>query len=142
MSAAIVSGTVALNGTEQGVDVLIPSTAQLEHPPCCMKGENSLKHPPCCMNGENSPTNWLQTYPASKDLLTILLLALPRDTWQEIQKKELREEIYHLISTNNLSNGLKEEVLHLQRQLHLLYKCQNGTIEENVWEPLEVKQEE
>ncbi|GLJ32658.1 hypothetical protein SUGI_0657090 [Cryptomeria japonica] len=132
MSAAIVSGTVVANGTEQGVDVLIPSTAQLKHPPCCMNGENSLKQPPHCMNGENSPTNWLQTYPASKDLLTILLLALPRDTWQEIQKKELREEIYHLISTNNLSNGLKEEVLHLQRQLHLLYRCQNGTIEEDV----------
>ncbi|KAH9323542.1 hypothetical protein KI387_018181 [Taxus chinensis] len=97
MSAAIVSGTVIANGTEQGVDVLVPSTVQVDHPPCCR-------------NGESPSTNWLQTYPASKDLLTILILALPVHTWHAIQKKELQEELYGLISTDSISIGLKEEV--------------------------------
>ena len=96
-SMAVVSGTVRANGSEQGIDVLVPTAAQ-------------IKNPPCCNNGESSSANFLQWYPASKDLLTVLLLALPPQTWHEIQKKELQEDIYRLVSLDNLFTGLREEV--------------------------------
>lgn len=127
MSAAIVSGTVIANGSQQGIDMLVPSA-------------EPVKHPSCCRNGESSAANWLQMYPASKDVLTILILALPPHTWCEIQNKELQKEIQELVSVDNLSIGLQEEVLHLRRQLYLLYKCQNGTLEQDVQDPLGVMQ--
>eukprot|EP01018_Ginkgo_biloba_P009702 Gb_13896 [translate_table: standard] len=127
VSMTIVSGTVITNGTEQGIDMLVPSAVQ-------------EKYTPCCTDGENCSANWLQMYPASKDVLSILLLALPPHTWREIQEKELKEEIYHLVSFDNLSAGLQEEVLHLRRQLYLLHRCQNNTLEEDVRDPLVVLQ--
>lgn len=117
-SMAIVSGTVLANGSEQGIDVLVPTAAQIKQPPCC--------------NRESSSTNFLQCYPAIKDLLTILLLALPPKTWDQIQEQGLQEEIYHLVSLDNLFTGLREEVLHLRRQLQFLYKFQIGKLEEDL----------
>lgn len=124
-SMEVVSGTVLANGSEQGIDVLVPTAAQ-------------IKHLPCYNNGESSSANFLQWYPASKDLLTILLLALPPQTWHGIQKKELQEEIYRLVSLDNLLRGLREEVLHLRLQLRLLYKFQIGKIEEDLQDTLVV----
>lgn len=122
-SMAIVSGTVLANGSEQGIDVLVPTATQ-------------IKHPPYCNNGESSSGNLIQRCPASKDLLTILVLALPPQTWHGLQEKDLREEIYRLVSLDNLLTGLREEVLHLRRQLHFLYKFQIGRLEEDLQDPL------
>lgn len=122
-SMAIVSGTVVANGSEQGIDVLVPTATQ-------------IKHPPCCNNGESSSGNLIQRCPASKDLLTILVLALPPQTWHGLQEKDLREEIYRLVSLDNLLTGLREEVLHLRRQLHFLYKFHIGRLEEDLQDPL------
>lgn len=113
------SGTGLANGSEQGNGMLVPTAAQ-------------IKYAPCCKNGENSSVNFLQSYPASLDLLAILLLTLPPQTWNAIQQRELREQVLHLVSLDNLFTGLREEVLHLQRQLHFLYKCQIDKLEEDL----------
>ncbi|KAL4355090.1 hypothetical protein GQ457_06G028730 [Hibiscus cannabinus] len=114
----LVSGTVVNGSSEQGVDVLVPSCP------------NKLN---CC---GSSPTgcNWI--YPAGNDVLTALLLALPPETWRGIKDEKLLSEMSSLVSTENLPILLQEEVLHLRRQLHLLKKCQENKVDEDLGEPL------
>ncbi|RYR52930.1 hypothetical protein Ahy_A06g027786 isoform B [Arachis hypogaea] len=101
----MVYGTVVNGNSEQGVDVLIPSTRKS----CCT-----------CSSLSNS----IRMHPASTDVLTVLLLSLPSTTWSDIKDERLLREINSLVSVENLPTLLQEEVLHLRRQLHLLKKCQ------------------
>ncbi|KHG01566.1 Glutathione gamma-glutamylcysteinyltransferase 1 [Gossypium arboreum] len=114
----LVSGTVVNGSSEQGVDVLVPS---------CPTKLN------CCGSG---PSNCNGIYPAGNDVLTALLLALPPETWRGIKDEKLLNEMYSLVSTENLPILLQEEVLHLRRQLHLLKKCQENKVDEDLGEPL------
>ncbi|MBA0686281.1 hypothetical protein Goari_013890, partial [Gossypium aridum] len=110
----LVSGTVVNGSSEQGVDVLVPSCP------------NKLN---CCGSG---PSNCNGIYPAGNDVLTALLLALPPETWRGIKDEKLLNEMYSLVSTENLPILLQEEVLHLRRQLHLLKKCQENKVDEDL----------
>ncbi|KAG8640226.1 glutathione gamma-glutamylcysteinyltransferase 1 [Manihot esculenta] len=117
-SVTLVSGTVVDGGSEQGVDVLVPS-AQMK--------------PSCCGCG---PSRRIGMHPAGNDVLTALLLALPPETWSGIKDGKLLQEMNTLVSTQSLPMLLQEEVLHLRRQLHLLKRCQENKVDEDLGAPL------
>ncbi|KAK3193493.1 hypothetical protein Dsin_024803 [Dipteronia sinensis] len=104
----LVSGTVVDGRSEQGVDVLVPSS-QIGDCGC-------------------GPSNCIGMYPARNDILTVLILALPTDTWNGIKDEKLSQYIHSLVSTKNLPTLLQEEVLHLRRQLRLLKRCQENKV--------------
>ncbi|XAR61071.1 Glutathione gamma-glutamylcysteinyltransferase [Bertholletia excelsa] len=99
----MVSGMVITNGGEEKIDVLVPF---------------SQRNPGCITGAEVSGCS--ERHPSNADVLTILLLALPLDTWSGIRNNKLQEEMVGLMLTENLPPLLQEEVLHLQRQLHFL----------------------
>ncbi|KAM1031965.1 glutathione gamma-glutamylcysteinyltransferase 1-like isoform X2 [Malus sylvestris] len=109
----VVSGTVVNGGTEERMDVLVPSSKTNSGCSCA-----------------------IGMHPASNDVLTALLLALPPGTWSGIKDEKLSKEISNLVSTVNLPTLLQEEVLHLRRQLHLLKKCQEDRVDEDLGSPL------
>nr|AFM38979.1 phytochelatin synthase [Sophora viciifolia] len=113
----MVCGTVVNGNTEQGVDVLIPSSPRKL---CCN-----------C----SSPSQYFRMHPASTDVLTVLLLSLPSTTWAGIKDEQLLREIDGLVSIENLPTLLQEEVLHLKCQLHLLKRCQEGKVDEDLGAP-------
>ncbi|KAJ1416615.1 Phytochelatin synthase, N-terminal catalytic domain [Sesbania bispinosa] len=113
----MVCGTVVNGNTEQRVDVLIPSSS------------GKL----CCSC--SSTSEYIRMHPASTDVLTVLLLSLPSTTWAGITDEQLLREIHGLVSTENLPTLLQEEVLHLRRQLHILKRCQEGKIDEDLGVP-------
>lgn len=88
----VVSGVVT-NGTGKGsFDMLVPSSeGQLD---CCSA----------------SPDGCIQMHPASNDILTALLLALPPQTWSGIKESKVLKDIHSLFSTDNLPLMLQEEV--------------------------------
>lgn len=86
----LVSGTVIDGRNEQGVDVLVPSS-QVGDCGC-------------------SPSNCIGLYPAGNDILTVLILALPSETWCGIKDEKLSQEVRSLVSTENLPTLLQEEV--------------------------------
>lgn len=88
----VVSGTVVSGSNEQGVDVLVPVSPTKSG---------------CCNSG---PGNCPVVPPASDDILTVLLLALPSDTWVGIEDERLLSEIRGLVSTDDVSDVLQEEV--------------------------------
>ncbi|XP_020079890.1 glutathione gamma-glutamylcysteinyltransferase 1-like isoform X2 [Ananas comosus] len=108
--ATIVSGTVVSGGNKQGVDVLVPV---------------SPAKPVCC-SGLSSCT---MMHPASNDVLTVLLLALPPRTWSDIKDQRLSDEIQGLVSTDKLPDLLHDEVLHLRQQLHFLKRCKDKEVD-------------
>lgn len=101
----VISGTVVSEGNEQGVDMLLPISPL----------ETSL----CNSNLSNETVK----YPSSTDILTVLLLALHPSTWLGIKDEMLKAEFQGLVSTDNLPDVLKREILHLRRQLHYLKAC-------------------
>nr|ABX10958.1 phytochelatin synthase [Nicotiana glauca] len=116
-SATVVSGTVVNGNGEQGVDVLVP-TSQVKTS-CCPSGQDRC-----------SPM-----HPASNDVLTALLLALPQHTWSQIKDTMVLQEIENLVSAENLPPLLQEEILHLRGQFLLLKKCKDNKVEEDLAAP-------
>ena len=88
----VVSGTVVSGGNEQGVDMLVPMSPAKSS---------------CCNSGLS---NCAVVHPASNDILTVLLLALPADTWVGIKDEKLSAEIHGLVSTERLPDVIQEEV--------------------------------
>ncbi|KAH9603077.1 hypothetical protein KSS87_009455 [Heliosperma pusillum] len=104
---ALVSGSVKGGESKQGLQILVPV---------------KYKETSCC----SDPNDCSGMYPAANDLLTVLLLALPLKTWSGIKIDRLVQDIRSLVSTDNLPDLLKEEVLHLRRQLIILKRCQDN----------------
>lgn len=87
----VVSGVVTNGSGEGGFDMLVPSSEGLN----------------CC---NSSPDGCIQVHPASNDILTALLLALPPQTWLGIKESNVLKEIHSLFSSDNLPLMLQEEV--------------------------------
>lgn len=102
-SVSLVSGKLIVEDAQHGVEMLVP---------CCQK-----KSDDSCVC---SPGASYGKHPSTEDVLTILLLALPPDTWSGLKDEKLREEIRGIMSINILPELLQQEVLHLRRQLHFL----------------------
>ncbi|KAK4441572.1 Glutathione gamma-glutamylcysteinyltransferase 1 [Sesamum alatum] len=110
----VVSGTVVNGNGEQGVDMLVPL---------------SQAEPSCCNSGSCGDSGM---HPASNDVLTALLLALPLHTWSGIKDKKLLDEISSLVSTESLPQLLQEEILHLRGQLLMLKRCKDNKVSHQV----------
>lgn len=118
-SVTVISGTVVNGNGEQGIDMLVPSSQRQKNQCDCKADDDAVG-----------------MYPTSNDILTVLLLALPPRTWSSIQEEKLSQEINALVSTENLPTLLQEEVLHLRGQLHLLKRCKDNKVEEDLGAPL------
>ncbi|GMH30899.1 hypothetical protein Nepgr_032742 [Nepenthes gracilis] len=99
---AVISGNVITESAEQGVDVLVP--CQTRRDGFCGCGSSNL----------------YRKHPSIDDVLTVILLALPPNTWSCIKDEKLRDEILSLASTGSLPLLLQDEVLHLRQQLTCL----------------------
>ncbi|XP_002976553.2 glutathione gamma-glutamylcysteinyltransferase 2 isoform X3 [Selaginella moellendorffii] len=66
------------------------------------------------------PTGSCELHPTPVDVVTVLLLAQPSETWSEIPNSEVRLEFVNLGATDKLPDLLQLEVVHLQRQLRVL----------------------
>lgn len=135
-TTAIISGTVISGHNEQGVDVLLPSSPKKKTGQCT-----------------SCPANVIVTHPASNDILTVLLLALPPQTWTGLKDQKLSSEVQAIVSDENLPVVLQEEVSELvlnflfvyfmfdfmffnlpqvvllRRQLHFLKGCKDNEVE-------------
>ncbi|KAI3526586.1 hypothetical protein L1887_05843 [Cichorium endivia] len=105
----VVSGTVTNGIGVQQVDVLVPSSLKL-------LDSNGL-----------GPSN---------DVLTVLLLALPPQTWFGLKDATLSRDINSLVSIDNLPTLLQEEIMHLRGQLYILKRCKDEETEEDFGAPL------
>ncbi|CAI9107590.1 OLC1v1006977C1 [Oldenlandia corymbosa var. corymbosa] len=112
----VVSGKVVNGNGEQEIDMLVPSLANLS---CCNSSSDSR-------HGK---------HPESNDVLTVLLLALPSQTWSGIKDEKVLQEIDSLVSVENLPLMLQEEVLHLRDQLCFLKRCKDDKVEEDIGAP-------
>lgn len=90
-SVTIVSGTVKDGLSNQGLQILVPITNRQSN---------------CCFD----PRDCLGMHPTGNDVLTVLLLALPMQTWSGIKDESLAQELTSLVSTENLPGLLKDEV--------------------------------
>ncbi|KVI12347.1 Phytochelatin synthase [Cynara cardunculus var. scolymus] len=108
--ATVVSGTVTNGIGEQHVDMLVPSSAKNLSP------------------SSSGLTSCIGMHPASNDVLTTLLLALPPQTWSGIKDDSLFQEIKSLVSIDNLPTFLQEEIMHLRSQLHFLKRCKDDEV--------------
>lgn len=114
----VVSGTVVNGSDQQGVEVLVPSS------------QSELS---CCGSGL---TSYVGMYPVINDVLTVILLALPTQTWSGIKEEKILQEARGLFSIENLPTLLQEEVLHLRGQLQFLKRCIDNKVEDDLGAPL------
>ncbi|KAL9235717.1 hypothetical protein vseg_010456 [Gypsophila vaccaria] len=101
-STTLASGRVIVEDVEHGIEMLAP---------CCQRKSDCLS---------KDSTSSCDGKPSINDVLTVLLLALPPTTWSHLKDPKLRQEFCGIVSIDNLPDMLRQEVLHLRRQLHFL----------------------
>ncbi|KAJ8443990.1 hypothetical protein Cgig2_020836 [Carnegiea gigantea] len=92
-SVTVVSGKVLVEDAQHGFEMLVPCRQR--------KCGDS-----CVRNQDASYGN----HPSTEDVLTILLLALPSDTWCAVKDEKLQKEFSVIVSLNNLPDLLQQEV--------------------------------
>ncbi|KAJ1282083.1 hypothetical protein BS78_03G022900 [Paspalum vaginatum] len=107
----VISGSVTCEG---GVDTFLPTS------------------PYSTRSCNLTLSNEIIKYPSSADVMTVLLLALHPSTWSGIRDDSLKAEFQTLVSTDNLPDVLKREILHLRRQLYYLKACKDKEYEDLV----------
>ncbi|KAL0413552.1 UNVERIFIED_CONTAM: Glutathione gamma-glutamylcysteinyltransferase 1 [Sesamum radiatum] len=105
---------VANNTLEQGVANLVPL---------------SQRELTSCTFGNSCGCSTIQ--PASSDVFTALLLALPPQTWSAIKDRKVLEEISVLVSMESLPSFLQVEILHMRDQLLLFKRCKDNRVEDD-----------
>lgn len=90
----VVSGTVFTDGSEQGVDMLVPLS---------QTAASSL-----CDLDQNGCHGF---HPFAGDVLSVLIFSLHQNTWSNIKDEKLQAEINSLVSIDNVPPLLQEEVL-------------------------------
>lgn len=93
-SVSVVSGKVIVEDSECVVEVLVP---------CCQRKSSCS-----CEYGSNTSN---REHPSVADVLTVLILVLPPDTWNCLKDAELREDFRGIVSNNNLPDLLQLEVI-------------------------------
>ncbi|ESQ44598.1 hypothetical protein EUTSA_v10003193mg [Eutrema salsugineum] len=109
--ATVIAGIVVRDGSEQEVDLLVPSTQ------------------PVPKGSDYGPE---AKYPSGNDVFTALLMALPPQTWFGIKDQALQSKMKSLVSVSAISTIHHEEVSHLRRQLLLLKRCQENKEDEDL----------
>ncbi|MCO5587604.1 hypothetical protein L7F22_041553 [Adiantum nelumboides] len=104
--AIVISSRVLVDGCEQVIDALVPKV------PSSSNGGGSCQ---CCLEEDS-------LHPTTRDLLAILLLALPTSTWEDIQDPDIHLEICRIFSKEELPPELQLEVEHLFEQAILVSK--------------------
>ncbi|XP_021763263.1 glutathione gamma-glutamylcysteinyltransferase 3-like [Chenopodium quinoa] len=102
-SVTVVSANVVVEDSVCGAEILVPSCQKSPGNPC-----------ECGLNTSD------REHPSVVDGLTVLLLALPPDTWSCLKDAKLLKEFCGIISPKNLPDLLKQEILHLRKQLYFL----------------------
>ena len=97
----VISGKVMDGKNNQGLQILVPSTQKTQD---------------CC----SDPMKCSGLHPSGNHVLTVLLLALPMQTWSSIKDEKLLQELSRLVSAENLPTLLKEEVSIPRLSLYLL----------------------
>ncbi|XP_062190287.1 glutathione gamma-glutamylcysteinyltransferase 1-like isoform X2 [Phragmites australis] len=110
----VISGSVISEGNEQGVDMLLPMS------------------PHSTSSCNSNLSDEIMKFPSSADVLSVLLLALHPRTWLGIKDERLKAEFQTLVSTDDLPDVLKREILHLRRQLCYLNSCKEEGYEDYV----------
>jgi len=92
-SVTVISGKVIVGDSQHGVEMLVP---------CCQRkcGDSFVCNQHACYGN----------HPSTEDVLTILLLALPSDTWCALKDEKLRKEFSVIVSVNDLPELLRQEV--------------------------------
>ncbi|KAK9733774.1 hypothetical protein RND81_04G091300 [Saponaria officinalis] len=101
-SITLASGRVIVEDVEHGIEMLAP---------CCQRKSS-------CLSKDISKS--CDGKPSVNVVLTVLILALPPTTWSYLRHPMLCQEFCGIVSTNNLPDLLRLEVLHLRQQLHFL----------------------
>nr|BAB64932.1 phytochelatin synthase [Athyrium yokoscense] len=108
----VLSNKLLVDGCEQVIDALVPkiSTLNTVGGPCQSSLEEDSFHP------------------TTRDLLAILLLALPTSMWEDIPNREVHSEICRIVSREELPFELRLEVEHLWEQANLVSRsCSEET---------------
>ncbi|KAL3724432.1 hypothetical protein ACJRO7_029578 [Eucalyptus globulus] len=70
----------------------------------------------CSHGAEPDPNNCTSTRPVGSNILTVLLLMLPPETWCGIKDEILREEVQSLVSMDSLPAMLQRELYDLKKR--------------------------
>lgn len=93
-SFTLVSGKVIVEDSEFGAEMLVPT---------CQKNFGSS-----CECGSDYTSN--KEHPSVVDSLTVLILALPPDTWSSLNDAKVQQDICGIVSSNKLPDLLQQEV--------------------------------